>query len=150
MARTRSVHQTPGSDVVVVQDTGSVKAVVLTDTYAYHEVSGDPRSRRVEVDPVPGTTSTKGAEIEVSDQEFERASKMTPPALAKVGSKEAKQSLTDEETVDPKVGLSGLSDDELAAIITRRNGSPDGMNRDEMIGFVAGTPGNPSSNPAAS
>jgi len=147
MPRQRSFIPTPGRDVV--EDTGRVKAVVLTDTYAYHKVSNEPTSRRIEVDPPAGTSSAKGVEIEVSDQEFERGSSTTPPSLAKAGSKEAKRFFGEHEPVDPKVGLTGLSDGELAAIITRRNGSPDGMNRDEMIGFVAGTPGNPSSNPAS-
>lgn len=146
MARNRTAPAT----TTTAKDTGKVKAVVLTHTYAYHEVSNDPTSRRIEVEPATGTSSTRGVEVEVSDQEFERGSSTTPPSLAKAGSKEAKRFLGEAEPVDPTEGYASLSDAELAAIVTHRNGNPDGMNRDELIGFVAGTPGNPSSNPAAS
>lgn len=131
------------------ESAGKVKAAILADSYAYHEVSGDPSTPRVDVSRPEGAQTAKGVEIEVSQAEFDRGAAMTPPALAKVGSPEAKRALGDLAPIDPKEGLSGLSDADLSAIVVSRNGNPDGMTRDALIGFVAGTPGNPSSNPAS-
>lgn len=131
------------------KDTGTVKALVLVDTYAWREPIENTiptQFRRVEVEPDAGTTSAKGKEIEVTAEEFDRGSSMTPPALAKVGSKEAKRFLGRDTLPDGK--LTELSDDELATLVAARGGNPEGMNRDELVGFVVGTPGNPSSNPA--
>jgi hypothetical protein len=128
---------------------GTVKAVVLVDRYAYHEDSGDPSSKALEADFAEGTTSAKGTEIEVSQEEFDRGSTMTPPALAKKGSKEAKRFLGQLGEDLPDRDFAALSDDDLKAIVAARGGNPDEMNRDELIGFVTGEPGNPLSNPAA-
>jgi len=61
---------------------GAVTAIVLTDTYGWHDVSNDGTTPRNE--------AFKGDKISVSKDEFERGSTTKPPGLAKVGSDEAK------------------------------------------------------------
>lgn len=117
-------------------DTKTVKAVVLAHRYSYHETSGDPSSKLVDVPYAEGTTSTRGVEIEVSQAEFDRGSSMTPPALAKAGSREAKRAFGEFDPVDPASGYSGLSDEELAAIVTQRGQDPVGKTRDELLGIA--------------
>lgn len=137
-------------------DTKTVKAIVLVDSYAYVrtdvEFDGDGNRlvtrTRVAVPEVATAGSAKGTEVEVSEAEFERGSSMTPPALAKAGSKEAKRFLGILEEGPPTGTLNELSDDDLKAIVAARGANPDDMSRDELIGFVGGTPDNPSSNPA--
>ena len=62
--------------------TGTVDAVVVSDTYGWHETSSDPTT--------PRHDAVKGDKITVSKDEFERGSTTNPPGLAKVGSDEAK------------------------------------------------------------
>lgn len=76
----------------------TVKAVVLLDGYAYHEVSGDPTTKRFDVTPPAGTSSAKGVEIEVSQAEFDRGAAMTPPGLAKPRSDEAKAAAAPDDS----------------------------------------------------
>jgi len=113
-------------------DGKTVKAVVLSHRYAYHEVSNDPTSPVVEVPYKEGTTSTQGVEVEVSQAEFDRGAAMTPPALALP--KDAKRILSGASRV-PNFDV--LSDEELAQIVTARGGDPKDMTREELETFVA-------------
>jgi hypothetical protein len=130
------------------KDSGTVKAVVLVDRYSHHNDFGDPASGVTSYPDQATDGSAKGTEIEVSAEEFERGASMTPPALAKAGSKEAKRFLGTESL--PDRNFAELSDSDLAAVVAARGGNPDDMNRDQLLGFVTGTPDNPSSNPAKS
>ena len=66
----------------------NVDAVVLLDTYRWHDKSNDPTT--------PVNEADKGEKISVSAEEFKRGTEMTPPGLAKAGSKEAKAAASDE------------------------------------------------------
>lgn len=65
--------------------TSTVKAVVVADSYAWHETANDPSTARHD--------AAKGETITVSTEEFERSQEMTPHGLAKPGSDEAKVAL---------------------------------------------------------
>lgn len=65
--------------------TSTVNAVVVSDSYSWHEESNDPTSERHD--------AAKGETITVSAAEFQRSQEMVPAGLAKVGSDEAKVAL---------------------------------------------------------
>ncbi len=91
--------KTVKDDKTAAHGSATVTAVVLVDTYAWHEKTNDPTSTRHDAPPFDEDSpnpSAKGVEIEVPKAEFERAQKMRPPALAKAKSDEAKAALSDE------------------------------------------------------
>lgn len=67
---------------------GTVDAVVLLDTYSWHDDHRDPTS--------PRNDAEKGDTITVSAEEFERAQAMSPQGLAKPRSDEAKAATGDQ------------------------------------------------------
>lgn len=71
---------------------GAVTAVVVSDSYAWHEVCNDPST--------PRHDAAKGDKITVSAAEFERSQEMSPKALAKTGSDKAKAVEAGEEPAD--------------------------------------------------
>lgn len=112
--------------------TGTVKALVTVDLYSYHETFGDTRS--------PVLEARRGDEIDVSKEEFDRGSNLTPMGLAKVDSKEARRFLAGPLTNASK--LADLSDDELRAVVSLRGvEGADDMVRDELLGVVLASPG---------
>jgi hypothetical protein len=111
----------------------SVKAIVLVDSYAWHETFGDARS--------PVNEASKGDEITVSADEFERGSNTTPMGLAKKDSKEHRRFLAGPVPTEA-AKLTELSDDELRAIASMRGTEDvDDLNRDELLGAVLASPG---------
>ena len=117
--------------------TAKVRAVILADSYAYHEVSGDPSTPRIDVRPPEGKPTAKGVEIEVSQKEFDRGAAMTPPALAKAGSKEAKTALQEpvEDTVASR--FAGLTDADVAAVVEARGEDAKGKSRNELLAILS-------------
>lgn len=71
---------------------GTVTAVVLLDTYRWHDECNDPTT--------PVNEADKGEKITVSADEFKRSQKMTPPGLAKIGSDKAKVAEDGGDTSD--------------------------------------------------
>jgi hypothetical protein len=118
------------------KDTGKVKAVILADGYAYHEVSGDPSTPRVDVRPPEGSNTAKGIEIEVSQAEFDRGAAMTPPALAKVDSPEAQTGLAEVADDSVQARFAGLTDADLAAVVEARGEDAKGKSRDELLAVL--------------
>lgn len=66
----------------------TVDAVVLLDSYSWHDDPRDPTS--------PRNDAVKGDKVTVSAEEFDRAQAMTPQGLAKPGSDEAKVATGDQ------------------------------------------------------
>lgn len=142
MARARNTSSSSESD-----SGKTVKAVVLVDSYSWHEESNNPSSPRHDAPPLDETglnPSAKGVEIEVSAEEFERGSNMRPPALAKKGSDAAKH-VNDADAAELPRGqaVSDLSDSDLKAIAVARGVDVEGKTRDELVGLVVGTPDAP-------
>jgi len=139
MARTRSPQEAFAGQRdpnFARSDAKTVKAVVLADGYAYHEVSGDPRTPRVDVAAPAGTGSAKGVVIEVSQAEFDRGAKMEPPALAHAGSREAKTALAEPVEDVVQARYAGLTDADLAAVVTARGEDAKGKSRDELLAIL--------------
>lgn len=74
------------------RSSATVDAIVLLDTYRWHDESNDPTT--------PVNEADRGEKIKVSAAEFKRGSEMTPPGLGKAGSKEAKDATSDEPPAD--------------------------------------------------
>ena len=71
---------------------GTVTAVVLTDSYGWHDDHKDPTS--------PRNDAVKGEKITVSKAEFDRGSTTNPQGLAKAGSDKAKAAENGDDTQD--------------------------------------------------
>lgn len=109
-----------------------MKARVLLDTYSYHEKVNDPST--------PTHTASKGDEISVSQEEFDRGKNMVPTALAKASDTEAR---TADQPLELPNDLADASDDELRdAARQLGHDVDDDTTRDELVGMVAASPGN--------
>lgn len=103
MPRPRSTRKTAAADRKTStasrssSSASTVEAVVLLDTYRWHDESNDPTT--------PVNEADKGEKIKVSAAEYKRGSTMTPPALAKTGSSEAKAVKSDEPPADQEPEL---------------------------------------------
>lgn len=73
--------------------TGTVDAVVLLDSYSWHDDPRDPTS--------PRNDATKGEKVTVSAEEFDRAQDMTPQGLGKPGSDEEKVATGELDPPEP-------------------------------------------------
>lgn len=109
--------------------TGTVAAIVLTSSYAWHETCNDPST--------PRHDAAQGETITVSAAEFKRSQEMRPPGLAKKDSKEARAFLAGPVPANAS-SFAELSDAELRTIVKGRkvDGAGD-MSRAELVAAVA-------------
>lgn len=126
MARPRSTPSSSSSD-----SSGGVKARVLLDGYSWHDEFGNTDS--------PVHTASKGDEINVSQEEYDRAQDMVPRGLANASEDNP---LAADDTPTIPSDLSELSDDELRTLAAQLRLNVDAdATRDELVGAVAAAPG---------